>query len=44
MNPVFASQLGAQEAYDDKGHLIRVAIAPGALPRAPYQRRRPTRS
>jgi murein L,D-transpeptidase YafK len=37
MNPVFASQLGAQEAYDDKGRLIRVATAPGALPRTPYQ-------
>ena len=37
MNPVFASQLGTQEAYDDKGHLIRVATAPGALPRTAFQ-------
>ncbi len=37
MNPVFASQLGTQEAYDDKGHLIHIATAPGALPRTPYQ-------
>jgi murein L,D-transpeptidase YafK len=37
MNPVFASQLGTQEAYDDKGHLIRVATAPGALPRTSFQ-------
>jgi hypothetical protein len=37
MNPVFASHLGIQEAYDDKGHLIHVATAPGALPRTPYQ-------
>jgi len=33
MNPVFASQLTTQEAYDGKGHLIEVAAAPGALPR-----------
>ena len=37
MNPVFASQLGTQEAYDNKGHLIQVATAPGALPRTAYQ-------
>jgi murein L,D-transpeptidase YafK len=37
MNPVFASQLGTQEAYDDKGHLIHIATAPGSLPRTPYQ-------
>ena len=37
MNPVFASKLGTQEAYDDKGHLIHIATAPGALPRTPYQ-------
>ena len=37
MNPVFASRLGTQEAYDDKGHLIHIATAPGALPRTPYQ-------
>ena len=37
MNPVFASQLGTQEAYDDKGHLIRIATAPGALPRTDFQ-------
>ncbi len=37
MNPVFASQLGTQEAYDDKGHLIRLATAPGALPRTAFQ-------
>jgi murein L,D-transpeptidase YafK len=37
MNPVFASQLGTQEAYDDKGHLIRIATAPGALPRTAFQ-------
>jgi hypothetical protein len=34
MNPVFASKLGTQEAYDNKGNLVRVATAPGALPRA----------
>ena len=37
MNPVFASQLGTQEAYDDKGHLIHIATAPGALPRTAFQ-------
>ena len=37
MNPVFASKLGTQEAYDDKGHLIHVATAPGALPRTVFQ-------
>jgi murein L,D-transpeptidase YafK len=37
MNSVFASQLGTQEAYDDKGHLIRLATAPGALPRTSFQ-------
>jgi murein L,D-transpeptidase YafK len=33
MNPVFESQLTTQEAYDSNGRLIRVAAAPGALPR-----------
>jgi hypothetical protein len=33
MNPVFASKLGTQEAYDIKGNLIQVATAPGSLPR-----------
>ncbi len=37
MNPVFASQLGTQDAFDNNGHLIQVATAPGALPRTPYQ-------
>ena len=37
MNPVFASKLGTQEAYDDKGHLIQIATAPGALPRTVFQ-------
>ena len=37
MNSVFASQLGTQEAYDDKGHLIHLATAPGALPRTSFQ-------
>jgi murein L,D-transpeptidase YafK len=35
MNPVFASKLGTQEGYDNNGHLIQVATAPGALPRTP---------
>ena len=35
MNPVFADKLGTQEGYDSKGRLIRVATAPGALPRTP---------
>ena len=33
MNPVFASKLGTQEEYDNNGRLIKVATAPGALPR-----------
>ncbi len=33
MNPVFADKLGTQEGYDSKGRVIRVATAPGALPR-----------
>ena len=37
MNPVFASQLGTQEGYDNNGRLIQVATAPGALPRTPNQ-------
>ena len=40
MNPVFAAKLGTQEGYDNKGRLIRVATAPGALPRTPISRRR----
>jgi hypothetical protein len=35
MNPAFADKLGTQEGYDSKGRLIRVATAPGALPRTP---------
>ncbi len=35
MNPVFADKLGTQEGYDSKGRLIRVATAPGSLPRTP---------
>jgi len=34
MNPVFAEKLNAQPGYDSKGHLVEVASAPGALPRA----------
>jgi len=34
MNPVFEGQLATQEAYDSNGRLIRIAQAPGALPRA----------
>jgi len=37
MNPVFASKLGTQEEYDNNGRLIKVATAPGALPRTSYQ-------
>ncbi len=37
MNPVFASKLGTQEEYDDNGRLIKVATAPGALPRTSNQ-------
>ncbi|HEY5380512.1 MAG TPA: L,D-transpeptidase family protein [Pseudolabrys sp.] len=33
MNPVFATQIGTQEGYDSKGHVIQVATAPGSLPR-----------
>ena len=33
MNPAFADKLGTQEGYDSKGRLIRVATAPGSLPR-----------
>ena len=33
MNPVFAEKLGTQDGYDNKGRPIKVAIAPGALPR-----------
>ena len=33
MNPVFADKIGTQEGYDSKGRVIRVATAPGALPR-----------
>lgn len=33
MNPVFADKLGTQEGYDNKGRVIQVATAPGALPR-----------
>jgi len=33
MNPVFAEKLGTQDGYDNKGRLIKVATAPGALPR-----------
>jgi murein L,D-transpeptidase YafK len=33
MNPVFTSKLGTQEEYDNNGRLIKVATAPGALPR-----------
>ena len=33
MNPVFADKLGTQEGYDSKGRLVRVATAPGSLPR-----------
>jgi murein L,D-transpeptidase YafK len=35
MNPVFADKLGVQDGYDSKGRPIRVATAPGALPRTP---------
>jgi murein L,D-transpeptidase YafK len=34
MNPVFADRLGTQQQYDSNGHLVQVATAPGALPRA----------
>ncbi len=33
MNPVFEAQLTTQEMYDSNGRLVRVATAPGALPR-----------
>lgn len=33
MNPVFAEKIVAQPGYDQKGHPIEVATAPGALPR-----------
>ena len=33
MNPVFTEKLGTQDGYDNKGRLIKVATAPGALPR-----------
>ncbi len=33
MNPVFEAKLVTQEAYDDKGRLVHVTTAPGALPR-----------
>jgi murein L,D-transpeptidase YafK len=33
MNPVFEAKLTTQEAYDSNGRLIRIASAPGALPR-----------
>jgi murein L,D-transpeptidase YafK len=36
MNPVFASEIKPQEAYDSKGHLIEIATAPGSLPRTPF--------
>ena len=35
MNPVFADKLNTQTAYDSKGQLVQVAVAPGALPRVP---------
>ena len=35
MNPVFAEKMTTQEGYDNKGRLIHVATAPGALPRTP---------
>lgn len=35
MNPVFAEKLGTQEGYDSKGRPIKIAVAPGALPRTP---------
>lgn len=35
MNPVFADKIATQEGYDNKGRLIQVATAPGALPRTP---------
>jgi murein L,D-transpeptidase YafK len=35
MNPVFAAELKTQDGYDSKGRLIKVATAPGALPRTP---------
>jgi murein L,D-transpeptidase YafK len=35
MNPVFADKMATQEGYDNKGRLIHVATAPGALPRTP---------
>jgi murein L,D-transpeptidase YafK len=34
MNSVFASKLGTQEGYDAKGNLVRIATAPGSLPRS----------
>ncbi len=33
MNPVFETQITTQEAYDSNGRLVRIATAPGALPR-----------
>jgi murein L,D-transpeptidase YafK len=33
MNPVFADKIGTQDGYDGKGSVIKVALAPGALPR-----------
>jgi murein L,D-transpeptidase YafK len=33
MNPVFETQITTQEAYDGNGRLVRIAKAPGALPR-----------
>ena len=33
MNPVFEAQLTTQEVYDSDGRLVRIATAPGALPR-----------
>jgi murein L,D-transpeptidase YafK len=33
MNPVFEAQLTTKEAYDSEGRLVRIATAPGALPR-----------
>ena len=38
MNPVFAEKITTQEGYDSRGRLVRVATAPGALPREPGSR------
>jgi hypothetical protein len=37
MNPVFEAELRTQDGYDSKGRPIKVATAPGALPRSPDQ-------